>query len=323
MMRVHFWGTRGSLPVALTAADLRRKHLALLGAARGRSLESEAEREQLLAELPFAVAGTYGGHSSCVQIDPGGADHFICDMGSGLRPFGQAAMAARAAAGGAPQTFHIFLSHLHWDHIMGLPFFVPAFIPGNRVVIYGGHRDVEAALRRQQLPPSFPVDFDVVFGAKMEFVHLEPGRVHDIAGVRVRSMLQRHAGDSYGWRFEAGGRSVVYSTDSEHPLADPEHTARFVDFFHDADLVIFDAMYSLADAISVKADWGHSSNIVGVELCQLAAARRLCLFHHEPVFDDAAIAAVLAESQRLEEITRGVQPRLEVSAAYDGMDIRL
>ena len=121
-------------------------------------------------------------------------------------------------------------------------------------------------------------------------------------------MLQRHAGDSYGYRFESQGKVVVYSTDSEHPLAQAEHAERFVRFFHGADLVIFDAMYSLADAISVKADWGHSSNIVGVELCQMAEARHLCLFHHEPVFDDAAIDAVLAETRRLEEITRGATP---------------
>ena len=121
-------------------------------------------------------------------------------------------------------------------------------------------------------------------------------------------MLQRHAGDSYGYRFESQGKVVVYSTDSEHPLAQAEHAERFVRFFRDADLVIFDAMYSLADAISVKADWGHSSNIVGVELCQMAEARHLCLFHHEPVFDDAAIDAVLAETRRLEEITRGASP---------------
>ena len=93
-------------------------------------------------------------------------------------------------------------------------------------------------------------------------------------------------------------------------------------FFRDADLVIFDAMYSLADAISVKADWGHSSNVVGVELCQLAGVRHLCLFHHEPVFDDAAIEAMLAETRRLEEITRGAAP-LRVSAAYDGLEIGL
>jgi phosphoribosyl 1,2-cyclic phosphodiesterase len=317
-MRVRFWGTRGSLPVALTAADVRQKLLAALRAARGRALASEADLDTILAGLPFAIAGTYGGHSSCVQIETGGPDYVLCDMGSGLRPFGQAATNRR---GGVAQTFHIFVSHLHWDHIMGLPFFVPAFIPGNRVVFYGSHANLEAALRRQQDQPSFPVDFRI-FGATLEFVHLEPGRALDVAGLKVTSMLQRHGGDSYGYRFEGPGGVVVYSTDSEHPLAQPEHTERFVNFFRDADLVVFDAMYSLADAVSVKADWGHSSNIVGVELCQMAGARHLCLFHHEPVFDDAAIDAVLAETRRLEEITRGARP-LHVSAAFDGMEIEL
>ena len=318
IMRVRFWGTRGSLPVALTAPDVRRKLLAALRAARDRPLASESDLEAFLDGLPFAVAGTYGGHSSCVQIETGGPDYVVCDMGSGLRPFGQAAVSRRA---GKAQTFHIFVSHLHWDHIMGLPFFVPAFIPGNRVVFYGSHANLEAALRRQQEQPSFPVDF-AIFGAALEFVHLEPDRPYDIAGMRVTSMLQRHGGDSYGYRFEGPGGVVVYSTDSEHPLAQPEHTERFVSLFRDADLVVFDAMYSLADAVSVKADWGHSSNIVGVELCQMANARHLCLFHHEPVFDDAAIDAVLAETRRLEEITRGARP-LRISAAYDGMEIEL
>ena len=319
MKSVRFWGTRGSLPVALTAAGVRHKQRELLRTARGLALENDAAIDAFLAAQPFAVAGTYGGHSACVQIDTGGPDFFVCDMGSGLRPFGQAATAARA---GRAQTFHIFLSHLHWDHIMGLPFFVPAYIPGNRVVIYGCHAHLEAALRRQQAQPSFPVDFSI-FGAAMEFVVLEPGQRREVGGVAVTPMLQRHGGDSFGWRFEAAGRSVVYSTDSEHPLEDPVHTEQCVAFFRDADLVIFDAMYSLADAISVKADWGHSSNVVGVELCQLAGVRHLCLFHHEPVFDDAAIDAVLAETRRLEEITRGRAPALRVSAAYDGMDIAL
>jgi phosphoribosyl 1,2-cyclic phosphodiesterase len=204
---------------------------------------------------------------------------------------------------------------------MGLPFFVPAFVPGNRVVIYGGHHELEAALRRQQDPPSFPVGFQI-FGAALEFVPLEPGGRVTVAGLQVSILLQRHGGDSYGYRFEGGGRCVVYSTDSEHPLDDPAHTDRFVEFFRNADLVVFDAMYSLADAISVKADWGHSSNIVGVELCHRAEARHLCLFHHEPVFDDEAIESTLAETRRLEEITReGVA--LRVSAAYDGLDIAL
>jgi len=97
---------------------------------------------------------------------------------------------------------------------------------------------------------------------------------------------------------------------------------RFTEFFRNADLVVFDGMYSLADSISVKADWGHSSNIVGVELCQLAHAAHLCLFHHEPAYDDAAIARVLDETRRLEQITRAGHP-LRVSAAYDGLEIEL
>jgi phosphoribosyl 1,2-cyclic phosphodiesterase len=319
MNGVRFWGTRGSLPVALTAAGLQARLREVLRAARGQPLDSDADIDRLLARLPFALAGTYGGHSSCVQILADGSDWLVCDMGSGLRALGQAAMAQRA---GKPQTFHIFMSHLHWDHIMGLPFFVPAFIPGNRVFIYGSHAELEMALRRQQEPPSFPVGFDTIFEGRVQFVHLEPGVAHEVAGMRVTTMLQRHAGDSYGYRFEAHGKVLVYSTDSEHPLADPAHTERFVQFFGGADLVIFDAMYSLADAISVKADWGHSSNVVGVELCQLAGARHLCMTHHEPVFDDAAIEAMLAETRRLEEITRN-GPALRISAAYDGLDIAL
>jgi phosphoribosyl 1,2-cyclic phosphodiesterase len=317
MKSVRFWGTRGSLPVALTATGVRHKLRQALRGARGLALADDAELERYLDGLPFATAATYGGHTSCVQLDSGGSDIFVCDMGSGLRPLGQALMAQRKGA----QTIHIFQSHLHWDHIMGLPFFVPAFIPGNRVIFYGGHAGLEAALRRQQDQPSFPVDFSI-FGAQLEFVQLTPGQPLDVAGVRVHTLLQRHGGDSYGYRFEHGGRAVVYSTDSEHPLAQVEHTERFVRFFDGADLVVFDAMYSLADAISVKADWGHSSNIVGVELCQMARVRELCLFHHEPVFDDAAIDAVLAETRRLEEITRGAHT-LKVSAAYDGLDITL
>jgi ribonuclease BN (tRNA processing enzyme) len=99
-------------------------------------------------------------------------------------------------------------------------------------------------------------------------------------------------------------------------------TESYAAFFRGADVVIFDAMYSLADAVSIRADWGHSSNVVGVELCQLAGARHLVLFHHEPAYSDQAIDAVLADTRRLEEITRTGQP-LKVSAAYDGMEIDL
>jgi ribonuclease BN (tRNA processing enzyme) len=105
-------------------------------------------------------------------------------------------------------------------------------------------------------------------------------------------------------------------------LTEPGELVAFTEFFRDADLVIFDAMYSLAEATSVKADWGHSSNIVGVELCQAAKVKELCLFHHEPALDDAALTKMLTETRRFEEITRRAAP-LRISAAYDGLEIRL
>jgi phosphoribosyl 1,2-cyclic phosphodiesterase len=318
MMRVRFWGTRGSLPVALTASGVRAKVIAAVRGAAGRSFASDGDLEAYVDGLGLTVAGTYGGHSPCVEIDTDAAGYVLCDLGTGLRAFGQHVMSHRGAA---PQTYRVFLSHLHWDHIMGFPLFTPAYIPGNRIVIYGGHAEIEQALQRQHGAPSFPVDF-AALGATIEFVRLEPDRDHDLDGLRVRLLRQWHSGDSYGYRFTAHGRSVVYTTDSEHKLGEPGETERFVEFFRDADLVIFDAMYSLADAISIKADWGHSSNIVGVELCQRARARHLCLFHHEPVHGDEAIDRILQETRRYAELTRSGQP-LTVSAAYDGMEITL
>ena len=243
----------------------------------------------------------------------------LCDLGTGVRPFGESMLATYGAS--APQSYHVFLSHVHWDHIMGLPFFAPAYIPGNRIRFYGGHRELEAALRRQMEPPSFPVPFSTM-RASIEFVHLDTARRHEIANLAVTAKLQRHGGDSYGYRFESGGRSVVYSTDSEHRLDNDVEREAFVELFRDADLVVFDAMYSLADAITVKQDWGHSSNVVAVELCQLAGVRHLCLFHHEPALGDAAISGVLADTRRLEEITR-TGAGLRVTAAYDGLVIAL
>ena len=319
MKRIRFWGTRGSLPVALTAAAVRRKLVTALRGASGRVFASEADAERYVDSLAFPVAGTYGGNTSCVEIETGGPEYVLCDLGSGVRAFGQAALARHGPA--SPQTYHFFMSHVHWDHIMGLPFFTPAYIPGNRIRIYGSHPWLGSALRRQQDEPSFPVDFSFL-RADIEFVHLEPGNPREVAGLTVTTMLQRHAGDSYGYRFEANGRSVIYTTDSEHKLADPVETESFVRFFRNADVVIFDAMYSLADAVSIRADWGHSSNVVAVEMCQMAGVRHLCLFHHEPAFDDQAIESVLAETRRLEEITRTGDPLL-VTAAYDGMEIEL
>lgn len=316
-MRVRFWGTRGSIPVALTAADIRDKIAQALFRAQGRRFGSVGEAYAFATEsLDFSLAHTFGGHSPCVELETGGDEYFVCDMGSGARPFGAHVLARQA---GHAATINVFMSHVHWDHIMGFPFFGPAYVPGTRIRIHGCHAALEHAFRLQQAPPCFPVEFSQL-SAQVEFVKLAPDRAYEVSGVQVTPAPQMHSGESFGYRFEHGGKSVVYTTDSEHKLENRAQTERFVRFFRDADLIIFDAMYSLADAISVKADWGHSSNIIGVELCQMARAGHLVLFHHEPSYDDSTIEGVLRETRRFEELTRGTRA-LQISAAYDGLEI--
>ncbi len=302
-MLVRFWGTRGSLPVALTSSAIKEKLVAALVRASGRTFATpEQARLFVDQELDFEVSQTFGGNRRASRSTRGAAT--TSSATSAAAPASSATMSWRPTARGTGNTFHIFMSHMHWDHIMGFPFFMPAYIPGNRIRIYGCHAELEKAFRRQNAAPSFPVDFSRM-GASIEFVRLEPGRDYEIAGLTVRAKRQHHGGDSYGYRLEHGGKVVVYSTDAEHKQDDPDEIRGFAEFFRDADLVIFDAMYSLADAISVKEDWGHSSNVVGVELCQMARVKHLCLFHHEPIFDDARLAAIL----RGDAAIRGDHPR--------------
>ena len=320
-MLIRFWGTRGSLPVSAKAAAIRDKVIDALLAAKGRHFADATEAGAFVdGEIPFSTAQTYGGATSCVEIEADPDAFIICDMGSGLRELGLDSM--RRCAAGHPRVYHFFLSHLHWDHIMGFPFFVPAFVPGTKIVIHAGHADAEQALRRQQEEISFPVPFDYLH-ADFEFRTLEPGTTYQIGAVAVSLIEQHHSHSSFGFRFAGpDGKTAVYSTDSEHKIDDMEGEADVVAFFADADLVVCDTMYSLADSVSMKEDWGHSSNIVVIDLCHEAAAKRLALFHHEPTYSDADIARMHSESIRYEELTRGAAP-LEVLCAYDGLVVEV
>ena len=318
-MLVRFWGTRGSLPVAGRAEDVQAKIAKALVAAGGRTFADEAEAAAFAAQnLDFATYGAFGGATSCVEIEGADESFFVCDMGSGLREFGIDAL--RRCAEGHAKTFHIFLSHMHWDHIMGFPFFGPAFDPEAVIVVHAGHPDAERALRRQQEEISFPAPFDWL-GAKISFVTHSLGEPVVVDGVTVTLIRQHHSHDSYGFHFARDGRAVVYSTDSEHQLDNMESEAAFETFFAGADLVICDTMYSLGDTVSLKQDWGHSSNIVAVDLCHGAGAKRLALFHHEPAYSDADIARMHAETVRYEELVRADRPALEVICAYDGLEV--
>ncbi len=320
-MKVRFWGTRGSLPVAKRAQAIRGKIARALVAASGRTFANEDEALAFAeSELDFATGATYGGATSCVEIEGGDNSFKVCDMGSGLRDFGLDA--ARRCAEGHPRVYNFFLSHLHWDHIMGFPFFVAAFDAGAKVVIHSGHPDAETALRRQQEEISFPVPFDWL-RADISFVTLETGKRYEIGGLGVETILQYHSHDSYGFRFYEGDTSAIYSTDSEHKVDEMLAETKFETFFKEADLVISDTMYSLADTVTMKEDWGHSSNIVAVDLCHQAGAKRLVLFHHEPTYNDRAIQRMHHETIRYEELTREGRKPLDVVCAYDGLELEV
>ncbi|MBP8980244.1 MAG: MBL fold metallo-hydrolase [Syntrophobacterales bacterium] len=313
-MRVHFWGTRGSLPTALNAAQVRGKIIGALKAARGRTLIDEEEIAAFVdRELPFAIRGTYGGNSSCIEIR-GGNGHVLCDAGTGLRDFGQ-------TVNTSPGVYHLFLSHLHWDHLQGFPFFTPAYIPGNHVRIYSFHPDMEGAFTTQQRPPFFPVPL-AAMRAEISFHPLEEGETYEIAGFQVRGTKQHHPGDSYGYRFAKDGKSVVYSTDSEHKKDAENPHYPYLDFIRETDLLIFDAQYTLLDAISDKENWGHSSNVVAVEMAVEGRVKRLCLFHHEHTYDDAMFDELLEDTRTYLRI-HAETSRLEILLAYDGLEIEI
>jgi phosphoribosyl 1,2-cyclic phosphodiesterase len=318
-MYVRFWGTRGSLPASITARQIREKISRAIRSFRSRNLATDEEIEAFIdRDLPFAVRGGYGVNTACVEIG-GCEDCVLCDAGTGIRDFGNAFM--HSERGRSAAVFHLFLSHLHWDHLQGFPFFAPAYLPGEQIHIYGGHPDIEQAFDRQQAPPFFPVPFDGL-GATIDFHTLDPGRPSKVAGFDVHMFPQKHPGGSYGYSFVREGKKIVYSTDMEHTAEAVEETYPFVDHFRDADLLIFDAQYSLADAIGPKETWGHSSNLLGVELAVRAGVKRLCLFHSEPTWGDEALDRFLAETRDYLEQIATASP-LQIDLAYDGLEIAL
>ena len=309
------------MPVASTAQEVRAKIANALVVARGASIASFEDAARFIdGELDFAATATYGGATSCVEIESGDDAFFICDMGSGLQQFGREAMGL--CRRGRPAKFNVFLSHMHWDHIMGFPSFLPAQDDASTIVIHSCHPDAEDALRRQQAEIFSAVPFESM-AATISFVAVRPGEEIEVDGLRVTAMQQDHPHGSFGYRFgDAAGRSVVYSTDSEHRIDDMAREDAFTAFFREADLVICDTMYSLAASNMAKEDRGHSSNLVAIDLCREAGARRLALFHHDPFHDDEAIQRMHEDSIRYEKLTRGGTP-LDVLCSYDGLEILL
>ncbi len=236
----------------------------------------------------IAVPGmAAGGNTACVEVIAGDT-RIILDAGTGLRTLGN----ERMAQGIRNST--ILLSHLHWDHVAGLQFFTPVYVPGHRVEIASGPNGVmshDEAIRSLFRAPFFPVGFDEL-GGTVSTRELRANDCFQIGDITVTMARLNHPDPVYGFRLEHGGHSIVYATDTEHfACVDPalEKLAA------GADILIYDSQYT-PEEYPTKVGWGHSTWKAGAELAHAAGASQLVLFHHDPGRSDVQLAALEAQA---------------------------
>lgn len=326
-MRVRFWGVRGSIPTPATGEDVASRLVAaLLHLGQTRHSLDLTDRKAVsrwVNELPPAQFSLAGGNTPCVEMTTSGGELFIIDFGSGMRALSDALL--RGPFGRGEGHAHLFLSHLHWDHIQGWPFFRPAYIEGNRFDLYARHENVEELLKKQQEAPFFPpAAWDEMHATVRVHTLCEASTALCEGQVRVSSLELEHPSRAFAFRFEADGQSFVYASDGAFP--DPESDAAqvFIEFFRGADLLVFDAQFSQSESLQ-RHDWGHSSGISGVDLACRAGAKRLALFHHAPGASEAHLEELLLAGQ-----TYARNPDLpceagavEVFLAREGLEIEL
>ncbi len=258
----------------------------------------------------------YGGNTACVEIRCGD-EIIILDAGTGIRDLGVELLKE------TPVRASIFFSHVHWDHIQGIPFFQPAYEPENEFRLYGGKNwdtTLEYALRYQMQNPNFPVTLEELnaVGAKMEYIDLDAGTTFRIGSddqITVRTVELCHPDKAFGFRIEYSGRSMVYATDTEN-VSEPDE--RLVKLAHGADLLIHDAQYTSEEYYGLdgesKKAWGHSTPEAAATTAIAAKVKKLVLFHHDPYHDDEKIDQMLGTA-------RAIFPN--TVAAFEGMILKL
>ena len=287
-MRVSFWGTRGSIP------------------------------------KPGPSTVRFGGNTSCVEARSASGNMVILDCGTGAHELGQVLV----ESGPQPLRGHILITHTHWDHIQGIPFFEPLFVPGNEWDIYaprGLVSSLRESLAGQMQYTYFPVTLEEL-GATIRYHDLVEG-VFDIGDIKVRTRYMNHPALTLGYRLEADGVSVVYACDHEphsrqYALGTgtmSEQDRRHIDFIRGADLVIHDAQYTATEYAN-KIGWGHTPVDCAVDMCRTAGVRRLALTHHDPLRDDDSVDHVCEDVRT--GLPRAERP-LEVFAAAEGMVVEL
>lgn len=287
-LRVTFWGTRGSIP------------------------------------SPGPNTVRYGGNTPCVELRTSDGWLVILDAGTGIRELGVALI---ERASGAPITGDIFLTHAHWDHIQGLPFFAPIFERNNRFTIWGSkslQTSVDRVVRDQMSPVVFPVSFEDL-AATIDFRHVADGESSVGTGYEVVAMEVRHPGGALAYRFSEPGAphsALVYVSDNElgpsaSDAADAQWRARFREFVRGASVLVHDTTYT-TDEYDTHRGWGHSTYREAVDLALDAGVGTLVLFHHEPRRSDAEVDHRTNECRAIVKKRGGT---LQVVAAAEGLTL--
>jgi len=223
----------------------------------------------------------FGGNTPCIEIRTSTGDRLIFDAGSGIRALGNSL--TREAAG-EPIHANIFLTHFHWDHIQGIPFFIPLFDAKNRISFFSGSSGLplQEAIEGQMTKPYFPIHLDQVAAAR-DFHQLADGDGFEIAGVTVRPFPLNHPQGASGYRIESNGSAIVYATDNEPGDARLDDT--LLEYADGADILICDSQYT-PETYGAHRGWGHGTWENAVHVAMKARVKKLLLFHHDPIHDD-------------------------------------
>ncbi len=240
---------------------------------------------------PGPTTQRYGGNTPCVEITCGDRT-LIIDAGTGMRPLGD-----KLAKAGGGLDLDVFFTHTHMDHFVGLPFFAPAYDPSNTIRFWAGHLQPELSLKEAcnhlMSAPLFPVPPDV-FQADVSFIDFAPGStLTPTPDIHVETAPLDHPGRATGYRVEFAGRSVAVVTDTAHVPGKPNASA--LKLMRDVDFAIYDAMFT-EEEFRARPDWGHSTWNEGAKLADMAGAKTLVIFHHDPSRTDDALDKILAKA---------------------------
>lgn len=276
-MLIKYWGTRGSLPSAPMPEtwyqDIEKQFNLFFDS----GLKEKAQIKEFLKSQGIASVGGFGAATTCAEV-MSERTQIIVDGGSGIRNLGEKMM--KGAAGRGQAVMHIFLTHFHWDHLLGLPFFAPHFIPGNRINYYAVQPELEDIIKIKFRKPMFPVPFEAL-SADIKFHRLEPRKPTFIEDIKITPYQLDHPDACWGFRMENGGRVYAHCVDTEGTRVTREALGPDLPLYQNVDLMYFDAQYTLPE-LAEKANWGHSAAQLGLDIALREKIKSVIFGHHDP-----------------------------------------